>query len=462
MENLEGKILTAVSGEHYTLSSIIGEGAQGIVYNTENNQVVKLYKHESDISDRNKLKKIDWLMKIDLPDQFIKPLDVFKEPYIGYAMKKVSRHISLNKLLIPDRNLPFHEWYNDKTGGLNRRLYIAYKIAMQFAELHKKNLAYCDISGNNILVNEDPRIVSVCMIDIDNIYIPGNDDINILGTSSYMAPEILKRQFNPDTFTDIYSLAVILFELLRSGHPYIGDMVEDASPDNMTEAYKGVYPYVDDPDTDINRSSQMLPAEAVFTTELQQLFAKTFVAGKENRLERTSAGEFANALLKARNLIVKCGHCGQWHYAKPDRERKYICPWCDTEYENPMRLAFYNKYHFKPSAPVKDEHVYDYVLKKKNEITNNYIKDIYAENAAKRFDVYCKIETRPDGKLYLLNNNNNELFVQQNGRGKFIAVNKELEINKGDYILFCDISKVDYKQLDGHSQGVFFRYAVVK
>ena len=42
-----------------------------------------------------------------------------------------------------------------------------------------------------------------------------------------MAPEIMNKQVSPDIFTDAYSLAVILFELLRVGHPYVGDMVED-------------------------------------------------------------------------------------------------------------------------------------------------------------------------------------------------------------------------------------------
>ncbi len=70
-------------------------------------------------------------------------------------------------------------------------MYLAYKIA--FALLHDTNRAYCDISGSNILVNEDPSIASICMIDIDNIYIPGEDSGNILGTSRYMAPEIMKK-----------------------------------------------------------------------------------------------------------------------------------------------------------------------------------------------------------------------------------------------------------------------------
>lgn len=325
MNELEGQILTSINGTKYYLSKIIGQGAQGIIYSTADDEyVVKLYKKESDLKNKRKLKKLTWLLKTDYPDQFIKPLDIIDSPYIGYVMKKVKGHISLNKLLIPNREMSFSDWYNNGTGGLYRRLLVGQKIAMQFANLHKKNLAYCDLSGNNILVNENTDINSVCMIDIDNIYIPGADEVNVLGTSRYMAPEILTKQLDPDIFTDSYSLAVILFELLKTGHPYIGDFIEDGTPEQMTEAYKGLYPYVEDPSTDLNRSSQMLPSDVVFTTQLKELFQKTFIDGKENRVSRVRAQEYALAFQRASNLVVKCSNCGNWHYAKPDENHKFI------------------------------------------------------------------------------------------------------------------------------------------
>lgn len=469
MENLEGKMITAQSGTQYFLSSIAGQGAQGIVYATsDENYVVKLYAHESEIKDKKKLKKLEWLMKISTPDQFIKPLDIFQTPYIGYAMKKVKNHISLNKLLVPKRDMSFSAWYNNETGGLYRRLYIGYKIAMQFANLHKMSLAYCDISGNNIMVNADKKIASVCMIDIDNIYIAGDADVNVLGTSRYMAPEILTCQFNPDIFTDSYSLAVILFELLRAGHPYIGDLVDDGTPEQMTEAYKGFYPYVDDEATDINRSSQMLPADVVFTTELKKLFAKTFVDGKENRLERTRAHEFALALLKAANLLIKCNSCGNWHYASPNAERKYICPWCDAEYEKPMRLAFYDKYLVKPSVtknPQKDVHICDYVLKfsQKNIITRNYVSNAYTTSTDEN-EQYCCVRFGKDGSFYIVNESGNDLFVQTDGSQQFEPVKSGIpkRLQKESVILFTNPAKLNYEMLSSDLKGMTYRYAKVR
>ena len=62
MDDLEGKVITSVNGNNYCLSSIIGQGAQGVIYNTSDNQyVVKLYKKESEINSRKKIKLVDEL-----------------------------------------------------------------------------------------------------------------------------------------------------------------------------------------------------------------------------------------------------------------------------------------------------------------------------------------------------------------------------------------------------------------
>lgn len=470
MDELEGQILTSINGTKYYLSKIIGQGAQGIIYSTSDDEyVVKLYKKESELKNKKKLKKLTWLLRTDYPDQFIKPLDIIDSPYIGYVMKKVKGHISLNKLLIPNRELSFSDWYNNSTGGLYRRLLVGQKIAMQFANLHKKNLAYCDLSGNNILVNENTDINSVCMIDIDNIYIPGADEVNVLGTSRYMAPEILTKQLDPDIFTDSYSLAVILFELLKAGHPYIGDFIEDGTPEQMTEAYKGLFPYVEDPATDLNRSSQMLPSDVVFTTQLKELFQKTFIDGKENRVARIRAQEYALAFQRASNLVVKCSECGNWHYARPDNNHKYICPWCDAPYEKPLRIAFYEKYNCKVSGqkiPVSDKHLEDFILKEKskNIVTKNYIKDSYEENDDTALEEYFSVRLAKDGKFYLINQSGNMLALKKANEEKFIVIKKDemKSLDIRDTIIFDNPKDLQNFDFGNNVKGISFRYAVVR
>lgn len=476
MENLTGKILTSCSGKKYFLASIIGEGAQGVIYRTEDEEsVIKLYKTGSELSNKRRLRKLEWLTRINYPDQFIKPYDIFDSPYIGYAMKNVQGHISLNKLLVPSREMSVSEWYNGATGGLYRRLLIGQKIATQFAKLHRMNMAYCDLSGNNILVNENKSINSVCMIDIDNIYIPGAEESNILGTSRYMAPEIINRQINPDIFTDSYSLAVILFELLKIGHPYIGDIIEDGTPGQMTAAYRGLYPYVEDPENDMNRSSQMLPSNVVFTTPIKKLFEKTFVDGKDNRLNRIRAQEFATAFQKASNLLVKCSSCGCWHYARANDNHEYECPWCDAPYEKPMRIAFCERYNCKlngKSIPLQDNHIEDFILKDDfilkeravNIITKNYIRNSYEDENSNSSDECFSVRLSKDGKFCIINTTGQLLSIRKAGTEKDIPVKKnEYQIiEKGDYLFFDDTRKMEQVAFDSNLKGIAFKFAVVK
>ena len=474
MQDLQGKIIKTVNGTEYTLGAVLGEGAQGVVYTEESGEyLIKLYNNGSPIQNRNKINKLNWLIKQDFPDQFIKPIEIIENPYVGYTMKKVKGHISLNKLLVPSKDASFSDWYNKDTGGLRRRLFLGYKIAMQFAMLHETNRAYCDISGNNILVNEDPRVASVCMIDIDNIYIPGGDSGNVLGTSRYMAPEIMKKQMLPDIFTDCYSLAVILFELLRVGHPYIGDVVEDGTPEQQEQAYLGLFPYVDDEDNDLNRSTQMLPDDVVFTKEIKELFRKTFIDGKENRMERATARDFALAFLEASNKVTKCTSCGCWHLANPTKDRKYLCPWCDEENPRPIFLQFKDRYVIKePSheAIRDDKAVNSFVLRReKNDITENYVSNFYVKR--NKFDSpvspYFVIRMATDGKYYIMNNSGRELYLKKNAESAIKPVQKDaqpMEIGRGDIIFFEDISrrKEDEFADQDYYRGILFRYAILR
>ncbi len=476
MKDLEGMIITSISGQNYLLTEKVDkQGAQGVVYEESTGKfIIKLYKRGNEFQNRNRLNKLEWLAKQSYPDQFIKPLDLFVEPYIGYAMEKVVDHVSLNKLLVPSREMSLSGWYNEETGGLRRRLFLGYKIAMQFALLHESNRAYCDISGNNILVNKDPGVASICMIDIDNIYIPGGDSGNILGTSRYMAPEIMNKQMQPDIFTDDYSLAVILFELLRCGHPYVGDMVEDGTPEQQEQAYRGLYPYVDEEDSP-NMSTQMLPAEVVFTTKLANLFHKTFVKGKENRVARATAREFALACLEASNKVMKCPECGHWHFASPDKNRKYFCPWCDEENSRPFFLQFKDRYYVldaktRKRVVMEEQPVESFVLREeKNAITNNYISNLYVkrDKFSRPVDQYFAINKAKDGKFYLVNSKNSVLYLLKNGQKTRVPITKDLgavEIGYKDRIFFSDID-IDImadpnSEIDDKYKGLVFRYAI--
>jgi DNA-binding helix-hairpin-helix protein with protein kinase domain len=463
MIDLIGKRITTISGTEYLLIDIVGQGAQGIVYNeSSGNFLIKLFFTSNEIQASNQVKKIQWLLQQSYPNRFIMPLEMVEKPYIGYVMKKVKGHLSLNKLLIPSKEMKFSEWYNNYSGGLRRRLYLGYQIAHSFYILHKENKAYCDISGNNILVAEDITKASVCMIDIDNLYIPGASKSGILGTARYMAPEILNNQMQPDILTDDYSLAVILFELIRVGHPYVGDEIVNGTPEMENDAYKGSYPYVDDENNGFNSSTQILPSEVVFTNKLKDLFKKTFIAGKFNRLNRATALDFARSCLEASNVLIKCKPCGVWYYPTRKEKNQCICPWCEIGNDIPMYMSFRDSYKIKKDDNNKQHKaIFSYILRESdNHITNNYIN---REVDNLEIQSYFRVAFATDRKkFYLLNPNNNEIWYIKKGTTKPIEIGtyEKQELGRGDQIYFSKHSVLN--DPDENIKGLkILRYAVV-
>lgn len=337
MQNLTGETIITVDGKKYKLGKLAGYGAQGVVYeDASEKKMIKLYYPSgSDIVEEDIIERLRFIRDVKMPKNFVDILDIVDRPYTGYVMDKVEDHKPLNSYLIQDKNMSFSEWYNQGL-GLRERIFIGYIIAKAFGELERSNLSYCDISGNNILVRTS-KGASIKMIDVDNIYVAGKGTAAVLGTPRYIAPEVISRQKNPDVLSDNYSLAVLLFELLRVGHPYISDDILDGTPEDEEAALAGKYEYVND-----ENSTNMLPADIVFTDKLKQLFERCFVNGKKNRIERPSAKEFEFALLEANNKVIKCPSCGAWHYPRKSGKVYEGCPWCDAVSKPKARLNFYD------------------------------------------------------------------------------------------------------------------------
>ena len=444
IEDLTGATITAESGNKYILTKQAGNGAQGVVYEESHDKyMVKLYYPSGSVSiDSDVVERLKFIKSVNMPNNFVSVVDIITQPYIGYVMDKVAGHKPLNAYLIPDHNMTFSEWYNQGL-GLYERVFVGYVIAKAFGELEKSNLSYCDISGNNILIKIG-KGASVKMIDIDNIYIAGKGKSSVLGTPRYIAPEVINRQKNPDVLSDNYSLAVLLFELLRTGHPYISDDILDGSPEDEENALLGTSDYVDE-----SNSSNMLPEDIVFTDRLKTLFRHCFVDGKKNRLSRPSATEFEYALLEASNKLIKCPSCGAWHYPKKNGKVYEGCPWCDSPSRPTAMLNFYDILFegndYKTGKTVDEirskKPVNSYVLK---ESRKNIIKSLYVL----RYDDPSKEKRSADNYLTIAHNEKeyhvyNEyskagIVLHPYGTDKYINIenNKAIQLHNGDEIFF--------------------------
>ena len=94
----------------------------------------------------------------------------------------------------------------------------AINIIQGFRELHARGYSYQDINNGNFFINPSTGDVLIC--DNDNVS-PFGTSSGIMGKQRWMAPEIVTGG-NPDTHSDRFSLAVVLFRLLFINHPLEG------------------------------------------------------------------------------------------------------------------------------------------------------------------------------------------------------------------------------------------------
>ncbi|MDQ0257848.1 serine/threonine protein kinase [Evansella vedderi] len=329
MKLSKGMELKDKEGRTYVLKEKIGEGTQGAVYDTENGSFLIKVVRTDDEKREETIERFKWIMRQRIPKEarIITPVAILEEPFTGYVMKKAKGHVSLNNFLYPGTVSSLGEWYNIDTGGLRKRLEIAVFLSKCYRQLHLQGLCYCDVSPNNILVGRQQK--SIVLIDSDNLTSTNLFSTSVLGTPRYIAPELFMQTKQPNSITDTYSFAVILFELLRLGHPLIGDAVLEGTPEEEEEAVKGNAVYVDHPSDDSNRNSTLLPADIIITKELQELFQKMFVDGLHDYMKRPTLYEFTAALQRAEDQLVKCDNSQCQAYFFMQDASHQTCPWCD-------------------------------------------------------------------------------------------------------------------------------------
>lgn len=86
--------------------------------------------------------------------------------------------------------------------------------------LHQSNYIYYDLKAENILISEEGNEPKLKLIDFGfSRKIMDEDDFEIKGTPSYIAPEILKNEPH-DHRVDLYSLGVLIYRIAYNKFPH--------------------------------------------------------------------------------------------------------------------------------------------------------------------------------------------------------------------------------------------------
>lgn len=202
--------------ERYKLSKIIGYGQHSIVFLaediTDDNKLVAIKEFPKDYLSDQQIEKIKQILNylIENPlENYIKIIDYGIEESGFYIVEEYADGGNLNNVFKPHLLIPEDsvlKMLSDIIDGL--------------FELERLNYSHLALKPGNILkVNQKYKISDFGIIELLSLEEPEN--IIYLTDPAYAAPELFTDDMMPDVMSDIYSLGVILYQLLSGDNPFI-------------------------------------------------------------------------------------------------------------------------------------------------------------------------------------------------------------------------------------------------
>ena len=123
--------------------------------------------------------------------------------------------------------VPLSDWLARCRPSVREAAELCRKIAEALHHAHEMGVVHRDLKPQNILIEDDgePRVTDFGLARRELGETTVTIDGQLLGTPAYMSPEQAKGQAHQaDRRSDIYSLGVILFELLTGELPFRGNV----------------------------------------------------------------------------------------------------------------------------------------------------------------------------------------------------------------------------------------------
>lgn len=263
---------------HYKIKELLGKGGMGEVYladDTKLNRKVALKFLSLTIrEDENVIRRFN---------QEAFSASVLNHPNILtiYEFDKVGNYCFLATEYIEGKTL--RETMLLEKLALIDALNIAEQISSALFAAHKENIIHRDIKPENIMLREDGFVkildFGLAKLTEKQGLVDTFDSLTkqitltktgaIMGTTAYMSPEQVRGRTDIDSRTDIWSLGVVLFEMLTGKVPFLGETAGDTIASILKNELPSLSDYIID-----------------CPSELKQIIDKTLAKNVEDRYQQ--------------------------------------------------------------------------------------------------------------------------------------------------------------------------------
>lgn len=297
-------------GKKAIVKKLLGSGGQGSVYLVDvegRSKALKWYNVKPSHQFLSNLRKN--IAEGSPSPIFLWPEAITKEKEggIGYIMP-----------LCPDGYFEFSKFRLMKVrfSSFRSLLTAAIQTCEAFRRLHAKGLSYQDLNDGGFFINPITGEVRIC--DCDNVF-PHGESSGIMGKARYIAPEVVMCKNLPDSYSDRFSMALMLFMYFCIDHPFEGRNVVKypcLTEDIERSVFGEDICFIFDPKNNQNRPVANVHGNAIIMWKilpqgLRDTFIQEFSNSKiSNPQHRITEIEWKNILMGTRDNLIRCPKCG--------------------------------------------------------------------------------------------------------------------------------------------------------
>ena len=229
MDTNMDKYLGTFLDDRYEILEVIGTGGMAVVYKAMCHRLnrcvaVKILRDElaQDEEFRQRFQTEAQAVAMLSHPNIVSVYDVSHSEGVEYIVMELIEGVTLMQ-------------YMKKKGALGWKeaLHFAVQISKALEHAHEKGIIHRDIKPQNIMILKDGtiKVADFGIAALESAQEKKSDQT--VGSVHYIAPEQARGE-QPDPRSDIYSLGVVMYEMLTGKMPYDGDTAEQVAMKHIT------------------------------------------------------------------------------------------------------------------------------------------------------------------------------------------------------------------------------------